>query len=243
MTSSVGAIELPVPADDVATPFVDPMIVGLLDFLGFVVKASIETRLVQIRTTITDACPSANRFDYDPRQSFARDLTKLPALYIWWGGRSKNVEATTVRNRRERELNLLYVIAPVRYPEGATVFAGALGAADAAICEASDRGYHPAYGFRGDPAGTLLARSLAPVGTIGWEYTGGQVGILEPVPRKRRNNDPNMQEDVFPALQGTIRVMERRTDNADQDEDLEDGRLTVTSDGVPYFTRVLTAPS
>lgn len=242
MTSYLGAAELPVPAGVVGTAFADPMVSALLDFLGHCIKAAVDTRLNQIRTgdaAILDACPEANRHDYDPRQSFVRKPT--PALYIWWGGRSKNVEHSTIRNRRERDLNLLYVCPPVLYPDGGPVFAGLPGAVDAAILEGSDRGYHPTYGYQGDPAGTVLVRSLAPAGTLGWEYTGGQIGILEPIPRKRRNADPNHQEDAFPALQGTLRVYELRTDSLADVEELGDGQITISSDGVPYFTRVLRA--
>lgn len=239
MTSSFGALDLPVPLGIPASPFVDPLIIGLLDLLAFCIKDAIEDRLAQTRTAIADACPVANRFDYDPRQSFVRN--PMPALYIWWSGRSKNVEATTVRNRRDRDLSLLYVAGSVKYPDGAPVFAGVMGAVDAAIAQASDRGYHPNYAFGNDVLGTPLVLSLAPKGTVGWEYTGGQVGILEPVPRRGRKADPNALEDCFPALQGTIRVSERRTDSTADDEILGDGTLTITSDGVAYFTRALAA--
>lgn len=245
MTSEVGALTLPVPEDyesvaPAVTPFADPFILGLLDFFGHVIKDAIETRLVQLRPTlITDACPEANRHGFDPRQSFVRLPT--PSLFLWWGsGRSKNIEHSTLRNRRERELSLLYVVAPVKYPDGAEVFAGVTNAVDAALARASDRGWHPTYGFADDPVGTPLVRSLAPPGVLGWSYEGGTSGVLEPVPRKRRNADPNMIEDCFPALQGTVKVVERiECDSPDEIEELEEGTLTVTSDGVTYFTRVL----
>lgn len=234
MTSSFGALDLPVALGVPASPFVDPVIVGLLDFLGHCINDAIGDRLSQIRPGLTEACPTANRHAYDPRQSFVRNA--MPALYIWWGGRSKNIEHTMVRNRRDRDLNLLYVCAAVMYPDGAPVFAGVPAAVDAAIAQASDRGYHPTYGT---PPGTLLARQLAPPGRLGWEYTGGQIGILEPVPRRRRNADPNHQEDTYPALQGTIRVSELRVDSTADDEVLEDGRLVVTHEGFPILERVL----
>ncbi len=234
MTSSLGALDIPVSLGASATPFVDPVVMGLLDFLGHCINDAIGDRLSQIRPGLTEACPAANRHAYDPRQSFVRNA--MPALYIWWGGRSKNVEHTVVRNRRDRDLNLLYVCGPVMYPDGAPVLAGVPAAVDAAIAQASDRGYHPTYG---SPPGTLLARQLAPPGQLGWEYTGGQVGILEPIPRRGRKTDPNHQEDTFPALQGTIKVMELRVDSTAGDEVLEPGSLTITVEDFPILTRNL----
>lgn len=238
MTANLGAVELPVPTGAEATPFDDPFITGLLALLGHAIKAEVDARLVQIRTSITDACAIENRFDFDPRSSFVR--FPMPALYVWWSGRSKNIEHSTIRNRRERELSLLYVVAPVLYPDGATAFAGVLGAVDAAICQASDRGYHPTFGYDGDAVGTPLVTSLAAVGSLAWEYTGGQVGVLEPVPRKRRNADPNAVEECYPALQGSIKVSELRTDSTADEVAIGAGALAITDEeGLAYFDRTL----
>jgi hypothetical protein len=243
MTSKVGALTLPVPEATVPSPFVDPFIDGLLDFLAHCIRDAIGARLTELRTEIVDALPAENLHAFDPRGSWVR--RPIPALYLWWSdkGRSKVRQHTLVRHIRERELSLLYVVAPVIYPDGAEVFQGVTAAADAALARASDRGWHPTYRFTEvEPLGTPLVRSLAPPGVLGWQYEGGQNGVLEPVPRRAKGAAAtNHVEHCFPALMGTLRIQERVESDDFVDDAGAESEVTISDDGVPYFTRALTA--
>lgn len=208
--TDVGALRVPMEPGANLSPLVDPVVDGLLDFLGFALRDALNAKLAQLSPTSADACPTAARYPYDPRGYWTRN--PKPALYLWWGGRSSVGSYSTVYDTRERELQLFYVWEETVGPSGSNARAGLMAAADAALMRASSLRMHPAYGYRGAPLGTPLAVALADLGLLGWTYQGGTVGIMSPVPGDVRNS-PSEGAVVryFPALQATLTVSEKIT--------------------------------
>ena len=232
-TSAVGATTLPVPAGASLSAISDPIVDALIDFLGFVIKDALDAKLAVLTPTSANACPATNRYTYDPRAYWVRNPT--PALYVWWSGRSKVVEHSTVYDRRERDIGLFYVFDELVGPDGQAPRAGLMAAVDAAITRASSLRYHPSYGYNGWPNGTPLHASIgADVGFLGWQYKGGQVGAMVPVPSDARQQTVDgAVVRFYPALQGTITVSEKigGFELEDPADVLGDVATTITNDG------------
>lgn len=209
-TSLVGATTLPVPAGALNAHLSDPLVTGLLDFLGFALKDALDAKLAQMQGTSADACPTANRYDYDPGSVWVRN--PVPALYVWWSGQSATVRETLLYSRRERTLGVMWVFDEIQYQDGAMARAGLCSIAAAAMERALDRGYHPAYGYGAAVAGTPLAYSLGPIGTIAFESAGMAAGQLAPVPvsdPRPGGGGEGARVNFYPAVQGKIAVSER----------------------------------
>lgn len=208
--SAVGALDLPIAAGTLADPLADPIVNGLLAFLGYWLKSELDAKLAIQSPTSADACPSANRFPYDPRGYWVRN--PKPALYVWWKGPSEIADQTLVYAKRERDLGVWYVFEELVAPDGLTPRAGIAAAVDAVIAKACDRGYHPSFSYNGAGAGTPLAYALADKGLVGFEYRGGTAGWMVPVPdasARAGGAGTGYVQRGFPCVEGTIRVWER----------------------------------
>jgi hypothetical protein len=219
-TSNVGGLVLPLDTTSAEHSVLDPVVVGLADYFAFWIRHELNTKLAQLRPgtgdgAIPDPLPSANVFYVDPQAHWVRDPLKIPALYVWWprDGRSKVGEYSTVYDKRERDLRLMYVAGRETRPKGALGFSGLPAVVDAILTKASARGRHPEYGYNGDAFGTPIHRSLAPAGALGWEYTGGYPDFYAVVPNVPKGatggNASGYEVTGFPVLLGTVHVVEK----------------------------------
>lgn len=247
--SNVGNLALPIPAGALNAALTDPTCIGLLDYLGFWLKNNLDAKLAQMQGTGADACPTANRFPWDPAGYFVRQ--SVPALYVWWDGRSTRREQTMLLEQRDRTINAVYVFEELAGPTGLTARAGLMAAVDAIFAKASERGRHPSYGYGSDADGTPIWKSL---NLIHLGYIGGEVGAMAPVPSGGAT--PGGPGDgavirFYPSLRAQFSVSESIDQDTLQDPtdvlrdlpfQIETNETGDPTDTVPYMTRYLVGP-
>lgn len=209
----VGGLALPVPAGTGDAHIVDPSVSGLLDFGAYLIKWALDQRLTQLQgptngNPITDACPTANRYPFNPETTHVR-LPK-PALFAWWDGDSQVSQWTTIYGVRKRTIKLLYLFPEVVLPGGMTARAGLPAVVDACFAKLANERYHPDYGYDGAPDGTDIATSL---NLIDLRYTGGQQGMMFEVPGNTTVADQGKTgghvQRGYPSLLGSFQVWEK----------------------------------
>jgi len=210
MSSSVGAITIPVAAGASLSAATDTIVAGILDFFAFTLKTALDAKLAALVGTSADACPVANRFPYSQGTWWPRN--PVPALYVTWEGKSRPVPDTLVYNKRIRELSVFYVFDEIYAPDGLDAREALMALADSALATASSNGRHPSYTPPGGTAGQLLSWAIAEPGMLAWEYTGGEYGRMMPVPMsdaKAGGDGEGANVRFYPCLQGRVEVHER----------------------------------
>jgi len=252
-TSTVGALTLPVPAAAAAgDKLEDPFIEALLDFAAFYIKDALDTRLAQILPagSITDACPVANRFSWDPLEPRGVDKKMpLPALFIWWNGDSRRVPYTQLYNYRVRMLDILYVYEERPTRASLKERRGWSNVVDAALHKMSQREAHQNYTPPGGAPGMPVYQALGPLTESQWWYNGGRPGRfgIDEGPLAERRAAKRSGRD-WPAVKGTFEVWEKVSGRTLEDpaDVLHDGLFAIrgANEGEPVdiMQRVLPAP-
>ncbi len=247
----VGGIALPYPAPAPNGSIADVAIAGLLDFGAYMIKWALDTALAQIQgpTTsapVTDACPTANRFPFNPETTFVREA--FPALYAWWSGRSVVTDLSTVYGLRTFDVQFLYVFPEIVLPGGAEPRAGLMAAVDRVFAYIGRVGYHPLYTPPGAAQGTLLANAI---GARSLTYAGGEEGFMASVPNAVQGSKSTDGQVVrgYPSMRGSFRVQERVgvPSLSDPDDVMHDILVTVRTgdelgDVLPILQKYLPAP-
>ena len=252
-TFKAGAVSYPVAAGAALSAHADPVLLLLLDFLGYCLKQDLDAKLAVLPPSSADACPTANRFPYDPTTCWVRNST--PALYCWWDSAGKIEPLTMTTSVRRRDVHVFYVFDEQVYPDGADMRAGLLADADMSIAHALDEGYHPTYAYGTSAAGIQVAAMIADVGKLSFDYQGGTPGLAMAVPVGTMNDQAGGEQEGqvvrgFPALKGVVRVSERlgRYLPTDPGSVLTDSLMTINtnentvadpSDVVQFMQRVL----
>jgi hypothetical protein len=206
---TVGANTYPLAAGAALSAIPDPTQAVLLDFFAYVLNTNLNAKLAVLTPMTATAIPSGSTYAYDPGTWWPR--RNPPSLYLWWKGKSTVKPWTTTANIRERELALFYVTEQVTFPEVEKRQA-LLANVDAILAQASNAGYHPSYSYGGGAVGLQVQHYVASAGLIGWEYTGGIVGLMAPVPAADARLGGGGEGAVvraYPALSGTVKVVER----------------------------------
>lgn len=225
---TVGANTYPLDAGAALSAIPDPIQAVLLDFFAFVLNTNLNAKLAVLTPTSATAVPTGQTFAYDPGTWWPRN--PKPALYMWWRGKSTPRQLTTVRDVRERDLGVFYVTEEQVYPSGVAKRQALLSHVDGLLTQASNKGYHPSYAYGSAVAGQLVHHYISSPGMIGWEYTGGVVSMMAPVeasdPRPGGGGEGAIVR-AFPALMGTIKVVERVGDwiPVDPTDTMVDGDL------------------
>lgn len=252
--SAVGALVLPVPAAVAGSQFTDPVLETLLDFAAFYIRDALNVRLATIapvgHTSIADAVPVANRFEFDPLEPRGH-VVKLtvPALYLYWLGDSKVKEWTTIHTYRVRELHMLYVFPELPGIDQMVERYGLMNAVDSAMHKMTKRQMHDSYTPPGSAAGMNVSQALAARGVVDWKYLGGRKGRfgIDEGPLAERRAAKKSGRD-FPALKGSFEVWERvlGMDLVDPTDVTPDIAVSVSggegADVVELFDSVLSAP-
>jgi hypothetical protein len=236
VSSTVGPLTLPVAAGSSGERFADPAVDALLSFLAFWLKECLDAKLANLSGTSSDAVPAANRFAFnpiDPRGHHVR--LPIPALFVWWEGKSRVEKRTTVFDHRIRDLSVLYVFDDLPQMAEMERRVGLMNAVDTAFHKAAERGRHADYG-----TGSMLAYTIADVDAFSFEYLGGESG------RFSIDDSKDKDERTFPCLRGSFTV--RELIGADEPEEyLVDVLVTVRAgeghgDAVDLMDRVLDGP-
>lgn len=242
MTASLGALDLPVAAGASLSAIDDPVVSLLSDYLAWWIKASLDAKLAVQTPTSADACPTANRFLYDPAEYWVRNPT--PALYVW-SERGQRSQATQVYSVRTRPIRVMYVFQEMVLPGGITARRGLIPAVEAAIIEACERKGHASYSYGGGVAGRPVMHYVASPGQWTFDYAEGQHGFVWPIGEER-----GQVQRAFPALQATISVVEKvgQVQLADPGDTRGDVAVTIrtnedgdTTNMLDFMTRYLPA--
>lgn len=262
-TNYVGPLALPVAAGAQDSALDDPLLVGLLAYLGHWLSASLDAKFAALRgTNATDvgACPNANRFPWDPAKYFVRGDEKgngetnyFPALYGWRFGRGQRVPYSTVKSLRRHTIAVQYIFDQLTLPGAWTRRSGLLNAVDAAFTTAAEWGYHPTFGLSGAPVGTPIAVALKLSGQ-GLVYDGGEQGTMAPTPGQTAARGAGQDGHVlraYPTLkaQFTVWEMVEQANAVDSDDVAQGATLTLSGnteggveDAVEITQRYLPAP-
>lgn len=235
-TSAVGSLTLPVETGGALSEFEDPTLLGLLSFLGFYLKDSLDDKLAELTPTSADACPEANRHPFDPESTYVR--LGLPALYAW-PLNSKRVQQTMTYEALEREIKVMYIFEELVKPIGMRARHGLLGAVDRIFAKASERGRHEDYAYGADALGTPIARSL---NWVSWEFVGAEQGFASAIPgsssRAASGSVDSQVQRGYPSLVATFKVVERIEPQTlvDPEERLGDSTLVIETGDEPEDT-------
>ena len=248
----VGGLELPVAAGAVKAKFTDPVVEALLDFSAFWLKRDLDAKLAQLTGTSADAVPTANRFTHDPMDARGHQIhLPVPALFVWWNGKSRWSKNTTIYHMRERDIHMMYAFNELPHYDEMNRRSGLMNAVDASMFAMSHRQVSESYGYGTSENGVWVNETLGATGLISWQWMGGspgRFGIDEGPLAERRFAKKSGQD--FPALMGMWKVEERIAlgegeDPGDVMTDMQfgikasDGETTETMD---FMTRYLTSP-
>lgn len=218
--NAVGPLELPLDPGPINTAIDDPVVTGLLDYLAFWLRASLNAKLANLHGTSGDAAPVKNRFPWDPATYFVRGrqdgaASPFPALYVWWTGKSTTVPYSILKEARMRTIGVCWIFDELTLPGALEDRHGLRAAVDAVISTAISLGHHPAYGLNGARPGSPLAVSLN-LCAHGMRYDGGTQGLMAAIPGTGAANaglaagrDTGHVVRAYPTLQGMIQVWER----------------------------------
>ncbi len=245
---NAGAQTLPLEAGGADPAIVDPLCVGLADYLAFWIRHDIgEAGVEQRPAEVADVLPIGNVFGYDPRQAWARKSSLLPSLYVWWPEKTQSriVRRTGAYAIRERTLHIQYVLAEIQIPTGSRVYSGLTQAVDAVMVRALADGYHPGYAYAGDAPGTPLAFSLAAPGYLKFEYVGGKAVFA--LDRPESNARPGGSKETlahiaYPMFIGVVKVWERIDRHVPENETLTSLNVDISVDpesSLPVLRRVV----
>lgn len=210
--SYVGLLPLPIPSGGVESVFDDPTILGLLAYFRFWIRDHLAVRFQDPNSLVPDPLPEGSTYPYDPMGNWVRE--PVPALYMWWAGRSSQGDYSMLLSKRVRTLRMMYVFGSVPTPVAATVYAGVPAAVDAVLHKAVDRGFHTAFGYGESPAGTHIAVML---NLVKLSYDGGEPLWMAAVPATSSMpggpSEGNIT-DVYPTLvaQFTVEELISQTD-------------------------------
>jgi hypothetical protein len=245
-TSRVGALTIPITAGTAPAAVDDPFLDGLLSFLAHYIKEALDTRLANVSGYNSDACPAANRFAFSPYEREANFVVRhVPALYLWWDGRSVPWNPSIVQKGRERNVHAMYVFEERPKEAALDDRRGVFNAVDAAFAKASRNGYHPTWSYNSRPLGTPLDESWdAPYG-VEWEWLGGQgvqrIGIDD---ANTRDVGRRVSGRDYPAFVAMFRVREliEGKQLVEPDDVLRDYDADLYEDGVQVKDGILTGP-
>lgn len=257
--SLVGPLPLPAPAGAPNAEFPEPTTAFLLSYLRFWLKWGLDTKIRSMtQPPVHDAVPVANAYTNSPSATYL--TRKLPALFVYWNGKSKNEHYSTVRLMRVRDFAVLYTFEKLIGPEVVSRWSGLVSSVDAIFSRAFDRLAHPAYTIDGShPAGQDIRDMFS---WMGVEYSGGSEGFLQPTPeaamrelttaagRAGANKAQGGIQEGYPSFLGTVRIWEEigRDQPLDPEDLNHDGTATLaggegTGDVEPnLLERILPAP-
>lgn len=209
MASPVGPIDIPLAAGSAGERIADPSIDALLSYLGFWLKDSLDARLANLVGTSSDACPTANRFAFNPTNPRANHVRlPVPALFIWWDGGSKIERLTSLYDYRYRELQALYVCPELPQTAEMVRREGMMSVVDAAFHKAAERQRHPSFSYGGGPSGDMLPTAVASLELMSFEYQGGKPGRFG-IDQHETGTRKDKSGRDYPALYGVFTVRER----------------------------------
>ena len=233
-SSTVGGLTLPIAAGAANSAIGDATLTGLLAYLSFCLRTDLDAKLAAMAGMSSSAAPTANTYPWDPSTHFVRGPegnAATPALYLWWPGVSTHYRLTTILNVRKRALKGMWLFDEHVMPNGLRSRTGLLGAVDASLAKAADRGRHPSHTPTGYAPGFEVRSALS---LRDWTYDGAVMGEMAaeiPATSKAAGGPPEGHiKRGYPALSFGMTVLEvLNPDTLLDPTDLADFDITIYS--------------
>lgn len=259
-TTGVGPLVLPVPTTGANSDLDDPTLVGLLAYLGFWVRLTLNDKLAEqggptVAGAIADACPSSHLFPFDHQGTFVRPLpgetaAPLPGLWAWDESSESTTEyATLLYEVVKRTITVQYIFPELTSPKGVVGRNGVLAAVMRTFAKAAEWGKHPTFGHDGDVVGTPIQNSC---GWRYWQFKSAKQTTAASVPGSASSSQSSQraagaEKRFFPSLLATFEVWEQiGLQEPDAADDAIDGDLgiqivddSISDDALPLMERVL----
>lgn len=243
-SGSVGLLSLPLPAADAATEWTDPLVDGLLSYLGHWLKADLDARLGTIPNLPDDACPVANRFGYEPGRTFVREA--MPALFVWRNADEQQiVQYSQLQDELRSVVRCFYIIGEFNKPDDSATASGLFAAVNACLARATRAERHSTWSYGSYSAGTPVFRAL---GIEGWQYQGGKLleGLPEPgerpVTATRNTGGDSAEQRYYPIVTASWLVREFITPGTATE--LNNGAdVAIQHDVFPVMDRIVPSPN
>lgn len=245
MTTTVGSLTVPVPAGAALSEVADPTLLLLLDYLGHHLKAALDAKLAVLTPTSADACPTANRFPWDPETTWVRQ--GLPALFAWEAS-ARRRPFTMVWDHIVRDIEVLYIFAELHKPNGIRARHGLMSAVGKVMAMAAERDRHATFSYGGSAAGASVSR----LGNWdAWVFERGEAVWLDAVPGGSSvaggSGSERAEQRAYLGYTATFSITER-VGHEEPEEVLGDTLLTIrgneggTGETVDIMQRYLPGP-
>lgn len=237
--TTVGPQSLPVAAGAANAALDDTTLVGLLDYLGFWLRTSLNSKLAQqggptTSSAITDACPTTNLFAWNHMGTFVRknadEALPLPGLWAWEESQETTSEyATLLYEVVRREIRVQYIFPEVMIPKGYNARDGLIPTVARVFAKAAERGKHSAYGYGSDADGTPIWESCS---WRFWQYRGGRFEAASMLPGQTSSaasqRAQGAEKRFFPSFVATFWIWERiGLQEAEATDAIADGSMTI----------------
>ncbi len=261
-TSAVGGLTLPIPAGGQDSALTDPVLVGLLDYLAHYLRASLNTKLAEMRgptsaAAVSDVAPASRLYPWDHDGTWSRVIgtadTKLPdrlpqpAMWGWSGPETPDTTHSTIANEAvKRTLSIEWIFPELQVPDGTNNRAGLQHAVAATLWKAEERNRHETWAANAQVHETL--------GIMGWRILDCVPGRLQTRPQQiQQRQSQGGTGDVkryHPCVRARIEVVERIGDRTmvDPDDVLLDFTLDMNTaengdpDTVTVLSRIAPGP-
>ena len=220
-TSGVGPLVLPVPTTGQNSDLDDATLRGLLDFLGFWLRLSLNDKLAEqggptTAGAIASACPTTHLFPWQHQGTFVRPLpgetyAPLPGLWAWEeSAEATNEFATMLYECVKRTISVQYIFPELSAPKGIAGRNGLLASVMRTFAKAAEWGRHPTYGFDGDQINTPIATSC---GWRNWAFKSARQVLESPMPGTGSTSQSaqragGAEKRFYPSLVATFEVWE-----------------------------------
>lgn len=240
-TTGVGPLVLPVPTTGADSTLDDTTLVGLLDYLGFWLRLTLDAKLAEqggptTAGAVSSACPAEHLFPWDHQGTFVRPLpgggaVPLPGLWAWDESSEDTTEfATLLYDVIKRTITVQYIFPELTSPKGVVGRNGILAAVMRTFAKAAEWGKHPTYGFDGDAVGTPLQASC---GWRTWRFKSAKQTMAATLPNtassaQSAQRAAGAEKRFYPSLLATFEVWERvGLQEADAADDMVPGDLAI----------------
>jgi hypothetical protein len=221
-TTGVGPLTLPIPTTGTNSDLDDVTLVGLLDYLAFWLRLTLNSKLAEqggptTAGAITDACPTSHLFPWHHQGTFVRPLpgggsVPLPGMWAWEESAEPTDEfATLLYDVVKRVITVQYIFPELTAPKGVVGRNGLLAAAMRTFANAAEWGRHPTYGFDGEAVNTPIATSCD---WRHWRFKGSKQVLEASLPgtgstSQAATRAAGAEKRFYPSLLATFEVWER----------------------------------
>lgn len=191
----------------------DPTVDGLLAYFSFWLQYDLNAKLANMQGTSSDACPTTNRFGWDPTApsaTFIRgrqdsNASPFPALYLWLD-KGKAKPYTTIYDLRDRTGGIMWIFDELILPGALVDRYGLRAAVEATLFRAASLARHPGFALNGGPLGQPVDVALQ-LSAMGFWIDNCQQGFMSPVTAPSGSDQPAVH--AYPTVRCELHAQEQ----------------------------------